>query len=130
MRYYGRPIYSDYYTLFDYPLYFRRAGARGMTTWNNAVIVGRPYNIFKDGNPLDGAVRCAEGLAAKHHVGVWARADLSVVPGATALVIAGKGLSAEDASKFGFHESSGGASKLKKKPRAACDSGAGLKRCE
>ena len=103
LRYYGRPIYSDYYTLFDHPLHFRRAGTKGMATWTNAVVVGRPYNIFKDGNPRDEAVRHAESLVEKHHVGVWARPDLSAwYPGSTALVIAGKGLRAEDADRFGF----------------------------
>ena len=53
--------------------------------------------------PSDGAVAAAKHFAERRGVGVWARPDLSGwLPGASALVIAARGLRAADAARFGF----------------------------
>jgi hypothetical protein len=97
--------YSQHHILFDHHLHFRLVGAKCPTTWRNAVIFGRPYNHILDVECLasEQAARHAQHLAERFGVGVWVRENLSAwFPGSTALVIAGRGLSADRAPQFGF----------------------------
>lgn len=100
----GRPVYSDYHELFDHPVQFRRRGAKGASTWESWVILGRPYNTFDKHGSVNPRHRDLAGhLSTRQDVGVWARRDLSAwFPGSTSLVVAARGLRAEDAPKFGF----------------------------
>src|ERR1700722_1165521 len=67
-----RPVYSEYYTLFDHTLWFRRRGARGPSTRDNWVIVGCPYNTFDN----EGLVQ-AESLGLAAYLTAQYRRDLS-----------------------------------------------------
>ena len=98
------PVYSDYHEIFDHPVQFRRSGAKGPSTWKNWVIIGRPYNTFDADGSVNPRHRDLAGhLATREDVSAWARRDLSAwFPGWTSLVVAARGLHAEDAPKFGF----------------------------
>jgi len=99
-----RPVFSDYHELFDHPLQYRRRGAKGAATWQNWVIFGRPYNTFDQEGSVNPRHRdLAAHLAAQCAVGVWVRRDLSAwYPGWTALVVAARGVRAQDADALGF----------------------------
>ncbi len=83
--------------LFDHPEGFRRHnGPRGMTTWENTVIIGQPYAEPRDGSEL-------VNWLADRGVKVWTRQDLSAwLPGATGLVLAAKALDNTKATQLGF----------------------------
>jgi hypothetical protein len=86
----------DSHFLFDHGFLLRRRGVRGITTWNNAGLVGLPYGMPR--KELDGI-----HWLKNRDVTVWARPDLSLwCPGLTCLVIAAKALSNIDANAYGF----------------------------
>jgi hypothetical protein len=89
--------------LFDHQEVFRRKGPRGPTTLENAALIGQPYNLFrKSGELSEDALFAARSLAERYRLSVWASTSLSPwVPGATALVIAARGLP-NRAADYGF----------------------------
>ena len=90
--------------LVDHARAFRRADARGPTTWRNAVLVSEPYGVFdRTGAPAADALAQARRIRAELGVGVWGRADLSPwYPGWTALVLIAADLRPDAAARFGF----------------------------
>jgi hypothetical protein len=102
---------SDYYLvlnhhLFDHHRFFRRRGERGPLTFRIGIVTGEPYG-FKSCRDLDGnlgfsplttfAVLAERGLDAigHHHLSPWC-------PGGTALLIVGRNLDLDEASRLGF----------------------------
>jgi hypothetical protein len=84
--YRGADEMPNQHDLFDHPVLLRKRGYKGMTTWDNSVIIGQPY--VKPSANLRGVKWLKE-----RGVTVWTRPDLSLwCPGQTHLVIAARAL--------------------------------------
>ncbi len=83
-------------SIFDHTVAFRLRGTKNRGTWDNTVIIGQPYGLPQDGDPM------VTWLAAQD-IKVWVRSDLSAwYPGHSCLVLASRYLINNYAADFGF----------------------------